>query len=209
MINNVVPSKSQKRHVYSKELKTIANDFNSYSSSVGSRAADTVAQLAIDKYLNSSSLLPALSTTDCFSFSPVSCEFVRRVILSLPLNKAPGPDKIKAKVFRDSLEVVLGPIKDIINYCFRTTTFLSDWKTAEIKEGDNKEPSNNWPLSLLNFASKVCEKIALEQFSAYLGSHDCLSSHQSGNKLLHSTETLNIYTTDLMLEAMDKKKISA
>ena len=68
-------------------------------SSVGSRAADAVAQLARDKnitYLNSSLLLPALSTADCFSFSPMSCEVVRRVILSLPLNKAPGPDKIKA-----------------------------------------------------------------------------------------------------------------
>ena len=74
----------------------------SYFSSFGSRAADEVAPLARDNitYLNSSPLLPALSTVDCFSFSPVSCEVVRRVILSLPLNKAPDPDKIKAKVFR-------------------------------------------------------------------------------------------------------------
>ena len=40
-------------------------------------------------------------------------------------------------------------------------------------------------------------------------SRNLLSSHQSGNKLLHSTETLNIYTTDLILKAMDKKEISA
>ena len=102
----------------------------------------------------------------------MSCEFVRRVTLSLPLNKARAPDKIKAKVLRDSLEVVLGPIKDIINYSFCTTTLLSDWKTAKVKKGDYEEPSNNRPLSLLNFASKVCEKIALEQFSANLASHN-------------------------------------
>ena len=219
VINNVVPSKSQEKHVYSKDLKTVANDFNSYFSSVGSRAADAVAQLARDNnitYSNSSPLSPlrpALSTANCFSFSPVSCEVVRHVILSVPLNKAPGPDKIKAKVFRDSLQVVLGPITEIINCSFPTTTFPSDWKTAEVipllKAGDHKAPSNNRPLSLLNFASKVCEKIALEQFSVYLMSHKCLSSHQSGNKSLHSTETLNIYTTDLILESMDKKKMSA
>ena len=29
VINNVVPSKSQEKHVYSKDLKTVANDFNS------------------------------------------------------------------------------------------------------------------------------------------------------------------------------------
>ena len=118
-----------------------------------------------------------------------------------------------AKVFRDSLQVMLGPITEIINCSFRTTTFPSDCKAAEVipllKEGDHEEPSNNRPLSLHNFASKVCEKIALEQFSAYLLSHNRLSSHQSGNKSLHSTETLNIYTTDLILGAMDKKKLSA
>ena len=124
-----------------------------------------------------------------------------------------GPDKIKAKVFRDSLEVVLGPITEVINCSFRTTIFPPDWKTAEVipllREGDHEEPSKNRPLSLLNFASKVCEKIALEQFSAYLVSHNRRSFHQSGNKSLHSTETLNIHTIDLTQEAIDKKKTSA
>ena len=65
VINNNVPSKSQEKHVYSKDLKTVANDFNSYFLSVGSRAADAVAQLARDNnitYLNPSPLLPALSS---------------------------------------------------------------------------------------------------------------------------------------------------
>ena len=36
-----------------------------------------------------------------------------------------------------------------------------------------------------------------------------LTSHQSGNKKAHSTETLNILLTDKILEAMDKKQITA
>ena len=32
--------------------------------------------------------------------------------------------------------------------------------------------------------------------------------HQSGNQKNHSTETLNIATTDLLLEAMDNKQLS-
>ena len=90
VINNIVPSKFQEKHVYSMFI----------FSSVGSRTADAVAQLARDNnftYLNSSSPSPALSSADCFSFSPVSCEVVRRVILSLQPNKAPGPDKSKLK----------------------------------------------------------------------------------------------------------------
>lgn len=107
--------------------------------------------------------MSVLSTMDCFSSSPVSCEVVRFVILSLQLNKAPGPDKIKATVFRDSLEVVLGPITEIINCSFRTTIFSSNWKTAKIvpllKKADLEAPSNNRPFSLLNLVSKFCKKI--------------------------------------------------
>jgi hypothetical protein len=36
-----------------------------------------------------------------------------------------------------------------------------------------------------------------------------LSRHQSGNKKHHSTEMLNIFITDTILEAMDKKHLTA
>ena len=36
-----------------------------------------------------------------------------------------------------------------------------------------------------------------------------LSTHQSGNKKSHSTETLNIFITDQILQAMDQKKVTA
>jgi hypothetical protein len=62
---------------------------------------------------------------------------------------------------------------------------------------------------LLAVVSNVCERLALEQFSCYLTSNNRLYSHQSGNEKLHSTETLNIFITDTILKAMDKKKLSA
>ena len=151
--------------------------------SVGSRTAEAVAKLALENnIICSKSYIPDLvsSSDDCFSFSLVSIEDVRRVILSLPLNRAPGPDKTKARVFKDALQVILGPITEIINCSLGASTFLSDWKITEVipllKEGDHKEPPNNRPLSLLNVASKVCEKILLEQFITYLMSRNRLSS---------------------------------
>ena len=56
--------------------------------------------------------------------------------------------------------------------------------------------------------SKVCEKIALSQFTAYLLNNNRLTAWQRGNKKAHSTETLNIYLTDCILEAMDRKKLT-
>ena len=68
---------------------------------------------------------------------------------------------------------------------------------------------NNRPVSLLPTFSKVCEKVALNQFMAFLESKQRLSIEQSGNKRFHSTETSLIETTDIILEAMDRQKVTA
>ena len=65
-----------------------------------------------------------------------------------------------------------------------------------LKDGDHEKAANNRPLSLVAVASKVLERIVLNQFSAYLTKNNRLTSHQSGNKKAHSTETLNILLTD-------------
>ena len=77
------------------------------------------------------------------------------------------------------------------------------------KEGDHEKPNNNGPVSLLPTLSKVCEKVALDQFMAFLESKQRLSTKQSGNKRFHSTETSLIETTDVILEAIDKQNVTA
>ena len=62
---------------------------------------------------------------------------------------------------------------------------------------------------MLNVLSKVCEKLALKQFSNFLNRTGRLANHQSGNKKHHSTETLNIMISDFLLNAMDNKKLTA
>ena len=57
--------------------------------------------------------------------------------------------------------------------------------------------------------AKICERVALNQFTEYAIRRNCLSGHQSGNKKRHSTETLNILMSDLALEAMDRKQVTA
>jgi hypothetical protein len=127
-----------------------------------------------------------MPSQDLFSFWTVTSEEVCRVIASLPLNKSPGPDKINSRILKDCLPVILGPLTHIINCSITSRTFPTAWKEAEVipivKDGDHKVASNNRLISLLVIASKVCEKIVLEQFSSYLISKNLLSPHQSGNK---------------------------
>ena len=97
--------------------------------------------------------------------------------------------------------------------CAKPCTFPRDWKIAEVspilKEGDFQEPGNNRPISLLPILSRVCEKAVLNQLTPYLTKNKRLAVEQSGNKRWHSTETSLIASTDTILEAVDKKELTA
>ncbi|CAB4045287.1 Hypothetical predicted protein, partial [Paramuricea clavata] len=82
--------------------------------------------------------------------------------------------------------------------------------TPILKEGDHEQANNNRPILLLPMLSKVCEKMVLNQVVPYLDLNKRLSTEQSGNKKKHhSTETSLIETTDTILNAIDKKKVTA
>ena len=152
-------------------------------------------------------------TDQQFRFKPVTCSVIRRIIMAMPRNKSPGPDKISMGVIKDCLPVILGPLTNLINSSLMLGKFPDKWKLSEViplhKDGDQEILSNNRPLSLLEVLSKVCERVALDQFSSYITENQRLSPHQNGNRKHHSTETLNIFITDKMLEAMDKKHVTA
>ena len=76
-----------------------------------------------------------------------------------------------------------------------------------LKEGDFEEPGNNRPISLLPVLSK--EKAVLNQLTPYLTTNKRLAVEQSGNKKWHSTESSLIASTDTILEAVDKKELTA
>ena len=69
--------------------------------------------------------------------------------------------------------------------------------------------NNNRPVSLLPVLSKVAKRIAMRQFNDYLTLHNRLRRHQSGNRTLHSTETLSLLVTDDIFKAMDSRQITA
>ena len=148
-----------------------------------------------------------------FSFTAVEREEVESIIMSMAPNKAPGNDKVPIHVIKTCLTVISPTITSIINASLLTSSFPSVWKNAEVvpihKSGDHEIANNNRPISLLPVLSKICERAAYNQFSTYLLLNDRLSSKQSGNKHLHSTETSVIQTTDMILNAIDKKQLTA
>ena len=101
---------------------------------------------------------------------------------------------------------------ELINRSLLTSVFPSAWKESVVipilKEGDREFAKNNRPVSLLP-ALSICERAALDQLTEYTTRQNCLTGHQNGNKKKHSTETLHIFMSDMILEAMDKKQVTA
>ena len=217
IIRRALPNTSTQCHQYTKDTSTLANEFNRFFVSVGENAANKSEQLAKSYGLDTRSSLISTNVTyaetEQFDFQPVSCADVRKVIMAMPSNKAPGFDKVPLFVVKDCLAHILPAITNIINSSFANSLFPRAWKRGEVvphlKDGDHEVPNNNRPISLLPVLSKVVERIALCQFSNYLIKNNRLTSHQSGNRKFHSTETLSLLVSDHICKAMDKKQITA
>lgn len=214
IIRNCIPRRESSQPVYTRDLKKVTNEFNQFFTSVGARASE-----ASQSLINLHNLPPPLSTTpelyisetDKFRFYAVSNSEVQRVVMSFPSDKAPGYDKIPMSVIKDALPCILPILTLIVNRSLLSSVFPVAWKTSEVvpipKDGDHEMANNNRPVSLLPATSKVCERIALNQLTSYMKKNNRLTEHQSGNKVMHSCETLNVFMTDKALEAMDSKKL--
>ena len=215
VIKSCIPAKESTKLCYQNDHTRIAEEFNTYFTSVGRLTADKVRELAEENRILTTP--PEVTTTynyitseETFQLRDASPNEVQRIILETPSDKAPGPDKISFRFLKDSLDIILYPLTDIINCSLRSSKYPSSWKLAQVipihKDGDHEVASNNRPISLLAALSKVCDKVVLNQFTAYLTERILLSNNQSGNRKNHSTETLNVAFTDSLLEAMDKNK---
>ena len=211
-----LPKKSSSLRTFVKDDKVVAEEFNSSSASVGTLTTDKITSLAkeYNYNLDESRFSPRIfPVSEQFSFKAVENKQVENIIYSMPSNKAPGINKITIRVIKDCLPAILPTITMIINNSFVSEILPSTWKIAEVtpipKDGDAEQAKNSRPISLLPVLLKVCKRIAHNQFTSYLASKQRLAATQSGNKELHLTEPSLLYTTDEILNAIDKQKLTA
>ena len=114
-------------------------------------------------------------------------------------------------VIKDALPCILPILTLIINRSLLSSVFPAAWKTSQVaplpKDGEHEIANNNHSVSLLPAASKVCEGIVLNQLTSYMNKNNRLTEHQSGNKAIHSFETVNVFITDKALEAVDSRRL--
>ena len=125
-IRSCIPKKSvvRKRHV--KDEKLVANEFNVFFTSVGQNSIQKIKTLAeqCNYDLTNQSFVPRIYTqTQQFSFKEVECKEIEKVISSMPSGKAPGNDRITARILNCCLSSIAPTLTTIINATLTSGTF--------------------------------------------------------------------------------------
>ncbi len=148
-----------------------------------------------------------LHTLNAIQTTPIE---VYKILCSLNVNKANGPDNISNRLLKEAAPAIAEPLCDLFNASLARGVFPSQWKQANVvpvfKKGDKSLVSNHRPISLLPVISKVFERVVFRHLFAYLDNHSLLTWRNSGFKPLDSTVNQLIFLTHKIQEALDKGK---
>ena len=113
-----------------------------------------------------------------------------KYISNIPNSKASGIDNISVKMIKATLPFIVPIITDMFNRILIDGYFPSAWKHARVtplfKGGDNSNPSNFRPISVLPILSKVFEKHLNIHIYSHLSKNNILHPYQCGFRKSHS-----------------------
>ena len=131
-----------------------------------------------------------------------SSEVILKKLKDLNINKSPGPDSIKSRIFVKLVDSIAPSLSIIFQNSHNTGTVPSSWKEANItpifKKGDKKDPKNYCPVSLTSILCKVMESILKDYILDFLCKNNILSNKQYGFLPGRSTilQLLNVLDKD-------------
>ncbi len=145
-----------------------------------------------------------------FSFSPKA---VARIIDRLNVKKAPGFDRITARMLRELPRTGILWLTRIYNAILRFSTFPATWKCAKVimlpKPGKNTADLSSYrPISLLSILSKTFEKLLHNKLQSLLP-QSALPNHQFGFRMRHSTTDQLRRVTSTILTDLEEKRYCA
>ena len=137
--------------------------------------------------------LGALPSARQIDIPPITASEVTIQLCKIPSTKATGLDGMSVKIIQQSLPHIAAPIATIINQSIQLGMFPQLWKEASVtpihKGGNQTDPCNYRPISILPILSKVFERHIQASLNFHLERHNILHPHQSGFRARHSCET--------------------
>ena len=209
------------RRLWQSMSSLLRRDKSSANRSSSGITADKLAQFFADKVAavraETKDAPPPTFTQYCgaqlLSFSEVSAEDVRRVLLRSPA-KTCALDPLPTSVLLDVVDVLLPFICVMCNTSLREGCLPRTQKTAIItpvlkkQNADTDEPKNYRPISNLTFMSKVLEQIVAAQVTQHLEEVDLMPEYQSAYRKHHSTESALMKVLSDILDAADCRQVT-
>ena len=186
------------------DRKLICEKFGEYFSNVPHELNQNIPSCHYDP----TSAVPTLNNIpfmlhDC---NPAECALIIKNLK----NSKQGINSIPVYLLKENHTILSEIFSNYINACLRAGYFPDRLKIARVipilKKGDPKLICNYRPISLLNFLSKIYEKIIHARLSNYLADNHILSSHQFGFRKKLSTLDAIIHFTETIYEALNNRK---
>ena len=187
LINEIINQKntskfpSNIRHYNTSILcqKSICDILNKHFVNVGPNLANS-----IPSYANSSSDYLCNRISNSIFLDDTDPEEISKIISSLNIKKAVGPDGISSKILHILKSVISPVLSNIINKSMQLGIFPDKLKIAKIiplhKGGKIDEINNYRPISILFSLSKIFEKVINKRFIDFLKKHNVISDYQFG-----------------------------
>ena len=150
------------------DFNVISNTFNDYFRSIGSILANSI-------HCNVSPLLYVDNIHNSIVIPDISQEAVISEINSLK-NSAPGYDDIPTSIMKKCINEYIAPLTYLLNISNKQGIFLDELKIAKVfpifKSNDEQYITNCRPISVINYFSKIFEKIVANRIIDFLDQND-------------------------------------
>lgn len=137
---------------------------------------------------------------------------VKKIILSLNKNKAPGIDGIRAIDIKMLCKKIKSVISNLINLCIDTSKYPSILKTGTVrpihKKGSRSDYNNYRPITILSTIDKIIEKYICKQIYEFYDKNKILTDKQYGfQPKKNTTQLLSAFTDSIHKHLNDKQHV--
>ena len=193
-----------------------ANKANEFFTTIGSKIQD---EIKLDNqsekfrmYLPETAQSPENNDTFFNHFQNIEEAQVIQYINSILVNKSIS-DNIPLRIIRHILPSIIQPFTHIINLSLQTGIMPDLCKIATVtpihKGGDQTDPSNYRPISILPILGKAIEFFVNSQLTQYLDDTGYICKEQYGFRKDHSTTYLMLDLFDKIYDSKSKSKSPA
>ena len=139
-----------------------------------------------------------------FDFNPVTTNDIRQAFLALKCGNSRDIYGLSVNLIKGCRELLLRPLKDLINSSFKTGIFPDLLKTAAVIPIPKKGKTGDLrPISILPVFSKIYEKLMSQQILRYLEKHDILNAAQFGFRMGMGTQNAVARILDEVITAFE------